>query len=73
MEVPLYIDFGRPINYITDVYFRIWITGEDEIIKQYAFWLDDPEYILYCGKDSCIPSLPIFLLGENKHIFNDEP
>lgn len=65
-------NFDEPISYIMDVYFRVWITGGDETIKQYALWLDDPEYILYCGEDSCIPSYPIFLMKENKHIFNNE-
>lgn len=63
---------GETIDYIADVYFRVWISGEDEKIKQYSLWLDDPERWLYLGEESCIPSWPIFLMEENKHVFDIE-
>ncbi|RHB47660.1 type I-E CRISPR-associated protein Cas5/CasD [Enterocloster aldenensis] len=58
-------------EYIADTYFRVWISGDDEKIKQYALWLDDPEWPLYLGRKCCVPSIPIFWLEENKHIFNE--
>lgn len=58
-------------EYIADTYFRVWISGDDEKIKQYALWLDNPEWPLYLGKKCCIPSIPIFCLEENKHIFGE--
>lgn len=60
-------------DYIADTYFRTWVSGDDEKIKQYALWLDDPYWTLYLGRKSCIPSMPIFIMEENLAIFNDEP
>ena len=57
-------------EYIADTYFRIWVTGEDKTMKKYALWLDDPKWPLYLGRKCCIPSIPIFLLEENKHVFD---
>lgn len=58
-------------DYIEDTYFRVKISGEDDVIKKYAEWLYDPVWVPYIGRKCCTPSIPIFLKEENPGILEE--
>ena len=48
-------------EYISDAYFIVNLTADEDKIEQYTAWLEDPYWPPYLGRKNCTPSLPFIM------------
>ena len=47
-------------HYLLDAAFRVFLTGERQLLQQQAKALQDPVWGIWLGRKCCIPSTPVF-------------
>jgi CRISPR system Cascade subunit CasD len=49
-----------PRQYLQDACFTAFICGEKELIEEMAEALQNPKWVFFLGRKSCVPSCPVF-------------